>query len=136
MVRAMTALVTRTLAALILFAALLGTALAQPAPKWNEDRLTWRAPTQCADGSPRSACPLTGYRIERAASATATTWTTVATTGPALTTFLIGGRTPGRHCYRVIALAATNSRPSNVACSVTVAPPPSPPALEAIDTVI
>jgi hypothetical protein len=136
MVHALTAPVTRTPAPLILFLGFLGDAPAQPAPKWNEDRLTWTAPTQCADGSPRSACSLTGYRIERAASTTATTWNTVGLTGPAVTTFLVGGLAPGRHCYRVIALAARNSGPSNVACKMTVAPPPpSPPLLEAIDTV-
>lgn len=111
-----------------------GIASAQ-ALRWNDDQLTWKAPSQttCVDGSPLTECPITGYRIETSPTPTATTWTLVATVAPNVFTYLRTGAPAGQSCYRFIALATTNSAPSNAVCATAVAPAPFPPVPVTID---
>jgi hypothetical protein len=103
---------------------------AQTAPAWNEDNLSWTAPTACSDGTPLTNCPVTGYRIERASSPTATTWAFVATTS--LTSYKATNVPAGQNCYRV---AANSSNGMSAwapvlasSCAIAAAPPPPPPA--------
>ena len=104
--------------------------------KWSESRITWTAPQSCVDGSPITDCPITGYRIETAASATASTWSLVSTVGAAVLTHTATGLTAGTRCYRVFALSGSAmSPPSNVECKTTVGPAPGAPGLRTIDTV-
>ena len=101
--------------------------IAQAQQAWNENRLTWSAPTTCTSGQPIANCPVTGYRIERASSQTGA----FAALGTSQTTsYTHTGALAGQNCYRVVALsAAGNSVPSNVACKTNVEPsgPPNPP---------
>lgn len=120
---------------LILFLLLDGRAWGQ-AVKWNEDVVSWNAPTQCTDGSPIGDCPITGYRLETAATPTATAWTLVTTTAANVLSFKLTGLTSGQHCYRVIALSGSkSSNPSNVACDTAEGPAPGTPTLRTVDTV-
>lgn len=102
-----------------------GVAHAQQA--WDENRLTWSAPTTCTSGQPVANCAVTGYRIERSATQTGT----YAAVGTSTTTsFIHSGVAAGSNCYRVIALSAKGeSIPSNVACKTNTQPsgPPNPP---------
>jgi len=101
--------------------------IAQAQQAWNENRLTWSAPTTCTSGQPIANCPVTGYRIERASSQTGA----FAALGTSQTTsYTHTGALAGVNCYRVVALSASgNSVPSNVACKTNVEPsgPPNPP---------
>jgi len=101
--------------------------IAQAQQAWNENRLTWGAPTTCTSGQPIANCPVTGYRIERASSQTGA----FAALGTSQTTiYTHTGALAGQNCYRVVALSASgNSVPSNVACKTNVDPsgPPNPP---------
>jgi hypothetical protein len=96
---------------------------------WNEDNLSWTAPTGCSDGTPIANCPVTGYRIERASSPTATTWVFVATTS--LTSYKATNVPAGQNCYRVAANSANGmSAWAPVlasSCATAAAPPPPPP---------
>jgi hypothetical protein len=49
-----------------------GVARGQTAPPWNENRITWGAPTHCASGRPVSECPVSGYLLERSTTPTGT----------------------------------------------------------------
>lgn len=112
-----------------------GTAYGQQA--WNTNIVSWDAPTTCENGSSITNCAVTGYQVQRAASQTATTWTTLATV--TALTYSHTNAVAGQNCYRVVATsAAGNSQPSNVACKTNVAPsPPSPPTnLRFTDTVV
>jgi hypothetical protein len=112
----------------ILALALAGTAHAQTA--WNADTVSWEAPTTCNDGTPISNCPVTGYRVETAASKAATTWTLVTTTAANVLTANATGLTAGPHCYRVIATSAFGNSAATVQgndCPVAVPPTPGPP---------
>lgn len=116
---------TLALAILLMVAA----TLAQ-AQTWDTNTLNWVAPTECVDNTPVSNCPVTGYRVERSATATGT-FTTLATLGVVLT-YNHTGASAGQNCYRVIALSNSgNSDPSVVACKTNVRPPspPKPPVL-------
>jgi hypothetical protein len=107
--------------------ALCMTGIAQAQQAWDENRISWMAPTTCTSGHPIANCPVTGYRVERAASQTGT-FATVATS--ATTSYTHTSAAAGVNCYRVIALSASgNSAPSNVACKTNVQPsgPPTPP---------
>lgn len=113
----------------LLIVLLCGWGLAE-AQTWDTNKLDWVAPTQCTTGEPVSACPVTGYRVERSATATGT-YTTLATLGNVLT-YTHTGAAAGQNCYRVIALSASgNSDPSNVSCKTNTKPagPPNPPVL-------
>lgn len=117
---------------LALLALLPTLAYAQAPLRWNETQLTWTAPTQCAEGSPLTDCPITGYQLEVAQSCTATSWTPVATVPPDQLGFKHTGLTPGTRCYRVIALAETPSDPSLTtedSIKTTVAPAPGRPGV-------
>lgn len=122
----------RTLLKLVAGGLLLALAMpalsAVPAAAWNEDRLTWTAPTTCSDGSPIANCPITGYRIETARTATATTWTTQATVS-VVVAYIATNRLIGQNCYRIFTLTAAGESltPSNIACTNTVGLLPGPP---------
>lgn len=114
-----------------LIAALAALALAPlaHADAWNEDTVNWGAPASCSNGEPLTSCPVTGYKVETAASKTATTWTTAATVGNVLTA-KITGLTAGTHCYRVSALSANGAGPVQVQgndCPVAIPPVPGQP---------
>lgn len=115
----------KLLAPALLLAAFLWPAFANAA----DVKLTWTAPTTCSDGTPIANCPVTGYRIETAPSATATTWTFVATT--ANLTYTHTGVAPGPHCYRAAANSAAGlgawSQVLTGSCSTVVAPTPGAP---------
>jgi hypothetical protein len=70
---------------------------------------------------------VTGYRVERSATATGS-FATVGTS--TTTTYTHQSAAAGQNCYRVIAISTTGeSVPSNVACKTNVEPagPPNPP---------
>jgi hypothetical protein len=101
---------------------------AAQAQQWDSNALSWSAPTTCTSGVPVSNCPVTGYRIERSATATGV----FASVGTSTTTsFTHTSAAAGGNCYRAIALSAKgDSAPSNVFCKVNTPPsgPPSPPS--------
>lgn len=95
---------------------------------WNENRVAWDAPTTCTSGQPISACPVTGYIVQRSAVSTGP-YADLATVTTITYTHL--NAAAGVNCYRVIATSATgNSGPSNVACKTNTQPagPPNPPS--------
>lgn len=112
---------------------------AQTALKWNEDQLTWVAPTTCTDGSPITDCAVTGYRIETAASATATTWSLVTTALATANTYKVTGLTEGPHCYRLASLSTKGQGPYSAVpssmCATAAAPFPNPPTPTLTDVV-
>jgi hypothetical protein len=104
---------------------------------WNENRLSWESPTTCQSGQPIGACPISNYRVERAASATGA----FAALGTSqTTTYTHLSAAAGTNCYRVIAVAVTGeSPPSNVACKTNTQPagPPNPPTnLQFVTTLV
>jgi hypothetical protein len=89
--------------------------------------LTWTAPTTCANGTPTTNCPTTGYRIEHRLSATGT-WATVTTTGPTALTYTHVNLPVGDNYWRLFTVAASGeSVPTNPVTKVVTAPLPSPP---------
>ncbi len=104
---------------------------AQTPLKWNENGISWTASSVCADGSPAVNCPLTGFRVERAATPTATTWAAVATVGATINYYKDTVATAGQNCYRLIAISASgDSVPSaNAPCKTNVAPKPGAPVV-------
>ena len=99
------------------------------AQAWDQNVLTATPPTTCTTGEPVSACPVTGYRFERSATATGAFTTLVTQTAPVYTHTVTAA---GQTCYRVIATsAAGDSAPSNVVCKTNTRPagPPNPPTL-------
>lgn len=112
----------------LLFAILLiaGTASAQTVAR-DAARLTWLAPDGCTTGEPITACPVTGYRVEKQSG---TTWATVTTVGAAVLTYLHTGLPIGPASYRVVALSVGGeSAASNVAVKVIPAAIPNAPVL-------
>lgn len=98
------------------------------AQSWDTNTIRFTAPTTCTTGQAISACAVTLYRIERAASATGTyAQVGTATASP----FVHTGAAEGINCYRVTALSANGpSAPSTPpACRTNVRPvgPPNPP---------
>lgn len=92
---------------------------------WDSNALSWQGPVTCTNGQPITACPITGYRVERSATQTGT-YTAVATV--TTTSYTHTGAASGANCYRVVAIAATGtSAPSNVACRTNTPPVPNPP---------
>lgn len=106
---------------------LVGVAKAQGVQPWDSNILQWVAPTTCTSGQPVANCAVTGYRVERSATATGT----FASVGTSTTTGFTHTSAPaGQNCYRVVALSAKGeSVPSNVACKTNTQPsgPPNPP---------
>lgn len=106
-----------------------GAATAQT-PAWNANSVSFTASVGCVSG-PANGCPVTGYRVERAASQTGT-YAAVGTTSAS--PFVHTNAAAGVNCYRVVALsAAGNSAPSVVtsaACVTNVEPsgPPNAPS--------
>jgi hypothetical protein len=89
-------------------------------------RLNWTAPAACADGSPISACAVTGYEIQRAPAASEP-FVVVRGVG-VTTTATLTAVAPGTHCYRLRANSAAGfGEPSNVACVTVEAPKPGAP---------
>lgn len=117
----------RLISALLLLSVLGSFVHAQGTQPWDENHLTWVAPTTCTSGQPVANCPVTGYRIERSATATGT-FAIVGTT--ATTSFTHTSAAAGQNCYRAIALSTKgDSGPTNIACKTNTPPsgPPSPP---------
>jgi hypothetical protein len=82
---------------------LLGTALAAQA---REGTIAWLPQTHCEDRTTDlTACPVTGYRIETAASCTAIAWELLAIT-PVTTSYALTNIPAGPRCYRLKALSA------------------------------
>lgn len=129
----------RNSAALLLAAAaLLASSVAYPqtAPRWNEDLLQWTASTSCVGGAPRTDCPGTGFRIERASTPGATTWTFLASPAASASSYLVTGLTAGQNCYRIREDSASGSSDFTAAvCKTTVAPVPNPPTIVTVDQV-
>ena len=101
-------------------------------PAWNENTLTWTAHTTCSDGSPATNCPVAQWRIETAATATATTWDLVGYVPVAQLRYVHTGATAGPHCYRVKGVTADNfttgaSAVAANSCKTNVQPPPPTP---------
>ena len=99
------------------------------AQAWDQNVLTATPPTTCTTGEPVSACPVTGYRFERSATATGTFTRVIEQTGPVYTHTVTAS---GQNCYRVIVTSANgDSAPSNVVCKTNTRPvgPPNPPSL-------
>lgn len=90
-------------------------------------RLTWLAPTACVDGSPISACAITGYEVQHAAQQS-DVFAVVRGVGATVTTVTLTDVAPGPHCYFVRANSAAGfSGNSNVACLTVPAPIPNAP---------
>jgi hypothetical protein len=104
-----------------------GVARAQSA-QWDTNTFGWTAPTTCTSGVPVSNCPVTLYKVERAATATGV----YAAVGTSTSTqFTHTGAVAGGNCYRVIASSAKgDSVPSASLCFTNTPPsgPPSPPS--------
>lgn len=101
-------------------------------PAWNENVLTWTAHTTCSDGSPATNCPVAQWRLETAATATATTWDLVGYVPVATLRYVHTGVTAGPHCYRVKGVTADNFTTAGSAvlassCKTNIAPPPPNP---------
>lgn len=109
-------------------------ASAQTSKKWNETDLALTPPTTCTDGSPVATnCPITGYRIERATSATGP-WTTVITLPSSGTTHRAIGLPAGTNHFRFITLSSSGeSAPSNSVSSVNTPSVPSPGTLRVVE---
>jgi hypothetical protein len=96
---------------------------------WNTNTITWAPSVGCTSG-PATGCPVTGYRVERAASQTGTFAAVGTASSPP---FIHTSAAAGLNCYRIIALSAVgNSAPSTVtaaSCRTNVEPsgPPNPP---------
>lgn len=104
---------------------------------WDTNVISYTPPTACSTGEPITACPVTGYRLERAASSSGT-YTALATLASTATGYTHNSAVAGTNCYRVVALSAQgDSLPSNTACKVNTKPvgPPNPPVLKTIDAV-
>jgi len=123
----------------LLLAVLLLSANAMAATAWDEDDLTWTAPTACSDGDTNLAhCIITKYDVQTASSATGT-WTTLASvTG---TSYAAKALTEGQHCYRTIAYSSAGAGPAGPiggnSCQMTVkpqVPPGTPSAVVTVDT--
>lgn len=113
---------------------LAGVSYAQTAPEWNEDRVRWAAPTTCNTGVPIAACPVTGYRVQTAATQTSATWSNLADVPATQLTYMVTNVAPGNHCYRVLSISAAGvSSASSVSCTVTVQPLPGPPTNVTVD---
>jgi Fibronectin type III domain/Putative Ig domain len=84
------------------------------APATGSALLTWIAPTENTDGSPITG--LAGYHIYYGTSASELT-STVTVTGPAETSYIVGGLAPGTYYFAVVAYntAGIDSADSNVA---------------------
>lgn len=109
---------------------------------WNSNTVTWDAPTTCDQGQAISACPVTGYRIERSATQTGI-YALVGTVAGNVLTFVHTNAAAGQNCYRVIsvdAIGVSPTGPSNVGCRTNTAPPPprpNPPTnLRVIETTV
>jgi hypothetical protein len=105
--------------------------------------LTWTAPTQCADGTPITNCPLTGYTVHYGtipgtdvAACTASVLTTTRNFNfPTATTTPITGLNPGNYCFAMKAVAASGSSVlSNFVLKTVVNPVPNPPVLAVTDS--
>lgn len=129
---------TSALALLALLCILPVFAHAQTALKWNEDQVSWSAPTACSEGSPLADCPISGYRVERAAGSCAGTWSTAGTTAANILTFKVGSLVAGTNCYRVITLSAgtSESLPSAAKSQVTTPPTPGAPTNVTVSDVV
>lgn len=90
-------------------------------------RLTWVAPTACVDGSPISACAITGYEVRHAALQS-DVFAVLQGVGATVTSLTLTDVAPGPHCYLVRANSAAGfSGNSNVACLTVPAPVPGAP---------
>jgi hypothetical protein len=112
-----------------------GVARAQSA-QWDTNTFGWTAPTTCTSGVPVSNCPVTLYKVERAATATGV----YAAVGTSTSTqFTHTGAVAGGNCYRVIASSVKgDSVPSASLCFTNTPPsgPPNPPTnLRVIDPI-
>lgn len=123
----------------LLLAVLLLSANAMAATAWDEDALTWSAPTACSDGDTNLAhCIITKYDVQTASSATGT-WTTLASV--TTTAYTAKALTEGQHCYRVVPYSSAGAGAAGPiganSCQTTVKPqvPPGPPgAVVTVDT--
>ena len=80
-------------------------AFAQTPKPWNQNDLDWAGPTTCSDGSALTNCQISQWRIERANSPTATTWTAIATIpASAGRKYSDTSAAAGLNCYRVKAI--------------------------------
>jgi hypothetical protein len=118
---------------LLLLVALLAapTAFAQT-QAWNTNVLTWSAHTTCSDGTAATNCPAAQWRIERAASPTATTWDFVAIVPASPLRYEHLNAAAGQNCYRVKGVSATGgtgvaSQVLANSCKTNIAPPPPVP---------
>jgi hypothetical protein len=115
---------------LLLVAMFAAPAFAQ-APPWNTNVITWTAHTTCSDGTAATNCPVTQWRIETAASATATTWDLVALVPATPLRYEHTNVTAGPHCYRVKGVGASGTGVASQvlasSCKTNTAPPPPTP---------
>lgn len=115
------------LAVALLLMCVAGIATAQGTQPWNENRLTWDAPTTCQGGQPVTNCAVTSYQIQRAPVSNGP-YTPIGTSNT--TTFTHVGAAAGVNCYVVVAQSANGpSRASAHVCKTNVEPagPPNPP---------
>lgn len=112
-------------------------AISQTALKWNEDQVSWAAPTACNDGSPITDCPVTGYRVETAKTCSAATWGLAGTTAANVMTLKATGLTAGLNCYRVKAQSANGDSNASTTASATAVPPaPGEPTSTTVTDVV
>jgi hypothetical protein len=130
----------RLLPALLLAMCLISSAAFAQSLKWNEDLLTITPAATCSDGSPANDCPVATWRIERASSPTATTWTLVTSLAGNTLTYKPTGLPAGQNCYRVAAIGVSGqqsgwSTVASAQCQTATPPAPGTPSLSVTDVV-
>lgn len=91
--------------------------------------LSWEAPTTCADGSPLTECPTTGFEISDGLSTTST-YTVKETVAPTVTSRTYS-YSPGVRCFsaRTISNALKSDESTRVCATVPSLPPKAPQGL-------
>lgn len=107
--------------------ALCATGIAQ-AQAWDANIITITPPTACTTGQPVTACPVTGYRIERSATQNGT-YAAVTTLPPTQLVYVHAGVAEGQNCYHVIATSALGDSATETRCRTNTRPvgPPTAP---------
>lgn len=94
--------------------------------------LTWTAPAACADGSPITNCPVTGYIVEKQ---NGSTWSPIGTTAEGVRRFEQTNLALGTHTYRVLANSAAGPSAPSSSASKTIAVPGAPGSIVVTITV-
>lgn len=90
-------------------------------------KVSWTAPTTCADGSVITNCPTTGFEVLAGTSITGTL-TTAETVAPSVTTRTYANLGPGTRCFALKTVSnSVKSDESTRACADVPSLPPKAP---------